>query len=83
MSFEVERKYAGHQIVVKIAITDTPVSRLYIDGKVVDTSANSTARSGALLRGSITENEKTHIVEIKRIWPFTNPAVFMDGELLK
>ncbi len=79
MSCEVTRNYAGHQIVVRIAATDKPASKLYIDGKVVDASTNVTARSGSLLRGTIVDNDKTYIVEIKRVWPFANPIFYANG----
>jgi hypothetical protein len=76
---EVKREYSGHQISVRIASLDDPSSKLYIDEKVVDTSKNQMGR-GTLLRGAITDDRKTHIVEIKRPFVFITPAILVDGK---
>ena len=79
MPIEVKRSFAGHQMAVRISAFDQNSSKLYIDGKVVDTTSNQFGR-GTLLRGVITEKRKTHIVEVRRIFPFTKPRIFVDDE---
>jgi hypothetical protein len=80
MAFETKRIFGDHQIVVRIAITDHPIAKLYIDGKVVDTCDSSATRSGCLLRGVIeNENGQTQIVEVERRVPFSSPKFFVDG----
>jgi len=62
----------GHQIVARNSWGPTfsfkamtGENRLYIDGKVVDTNSEVIALSETpIMRGSIVENNKTHIVEV-------------------
>jgi hypothetical protein len=79
MAIEAKCVFKGHQIVVRIAL-DEPSAKLYIDGKVVDTSEARSGR-GSLLRGAIEDSEKTHLVEVKRIAVFTTPKIFIDGNV--
>lgn len=58
---QVKAEFFGHSIIVTKALGGT--GKLYIDGKVVDTSA-LVSRHRAIMVGAITEDGKTHIVEI-------------------
>lgn len=61
---------------------DDPSCKLYIDGKVVDTTKVQSGR-GALLRGSIEHEGETHVVEVIRRLKFTQPKITVDGTELK
>ncbi|MGJ0512782.1 hypothetical protein [Methylocystis sp.] len=81
MAIEVKCAFDGHEIVVRIAEFDTPTAKLYIDGKVVDSSEASFG-SGSILRGSIERRGGHHIVEVKRPFYFKTPKILVDGQTL-
>jgi hypothetical protein len=81
MAREDKAEYLGHQIVVTIAATDNFSTKLYIDGVVADSCQTLMSR-GTIVMGVITENGKTHIVEVRRPLIFTKPRIFVDGKEL-
>jgi hypothetical protein len=89
MSHELKADFLGHQIAVHFSANFlakiSAESKLYIDGKVEDTSKDIVAfANAALLRGSITENGKVHVVEIyARSGLFTTKwKIVVDGQWL-
>jgi hypothetical protein len=70
---EVKADFRGHQIAVRNSvgwsfpgIWPSADNRLYIDGKQVDTNADAIILSTKVpvMRGSIVEGGKTHVVEV-------------------
>jgi hypothetical protein len=58
---QVKTEFLGHSIIVSNAFGHD--AKLYVDGKVVDTS-KAGSRSRAFLVGAITEDGKTHLIEV-------------------
>jgi hypothetical protein len=81
MAVEAKSIFNGHEIVARIAFWEQQAAKLYIDGKVVDTSSETTG-NGSLLRGAIEDAGKTHVVEIKRRFSFTAPKIFVDNKMM-
>jgi hypothetical protein len=79
MAVEAKALFEGHEIVARITGIEVATAKLYIDGKVIDT-ASKRSGTGALLRGYIEGDGKTHIVEVHRRWPLTKPRILIDGE---
>lgn len=88
---ECKTEFLGHQIVAHNSWGPTfslkgltGENRLYIDGKVVDTNADTFALSSApIMRGSITdEANKVHIVEVfaRSSWTRVKLRIAIDGE---
>ncbi len=75
---EAKVEFKGHQIAVRISSMDDPSSKLYIDGKVVD-SCKVQSGKGALLRGGLEHDGTNHVVEILRRRIFTWPRIIVDG----
>ena len=91
LSREIKADFLGHQIAVRFSANifawgkPSAESKLYIDGKLEDSSHDLFAFSNAaLLRGSIREGDKAHVVEVyARSGLFTSKwKVLVDGEWL-
>jgi hypothetical protein len=79
MAREAKCLFSGHEIIVRISVMDDPTTKLYIDGKVVDTCKSNVGK-GSIVRGSIEKSGTIHIVEVHRRHSFTTPKIFVDGK---
>jgi len=88
---ECKADFLGHQIVAHTSWGLTPSlkgfsveTKLYIDGKVVDTCGDSFALGNApIMRGSITDEEdKVHVVEVyaRSGWVRAKLRIDIDGK---
>jgi hypothetical protein len=75
---EVRADFSGHQIVAASFGTDD--NRLYIDGKLVDSSKYRSTKV-AFLRGVVIEEERKHIVEVihRGKWTSKRLCILVDG----
>jgi hypothetical protein len=84
LSEEVKAELLGHQIAATVAIMPglkiEMDLRLYIDGKLVDSTKSVTKQYGP--KAAVTDGDKTHIIEVYLVgFPFLRRLVLrIDGQ---